>query len=750
MPGNALTAAHRAALLELLGTQTASHLLVNPAIQGALSKDWTTTPEHAGENTVLSALRTWWGLNYEGPLRWSQHHAKRGDQYVVDFGFDLANRPKWLQKNENIKYTGLRLPGHQEDACRGVQDFDWSSATAAELRATVGNLAPDWILAIDVLDYLQDPIPFLQNVAELYGEAANTGHMLVATRSKAFFDGLLEPVPETARHMRTRRTLRRAFRDAGLEVLGEFSPPLPDLPDILQEHYKEPALAELRTGKPPLHFWILRMNMTQTLPVERHDLEEWLEELEQEGAWHPRFRGLPPNASAQLVLRSVLDKHEQLAWRRVLADRPLLTARNTGGRLFVVRSGSVVAYHPEGRTEDGRPFVRVTRGPNSVVGELEVFNQDGSFADRLYMWSLYGAPPNRDSTVKRARAAKAPQIAATALEVPAAVVHDLLIDSKVLKNPFVRDLRAKVLDAELGLNHELKFSQKKKAENKTSKRAKSLLESVGIQALVDKDTHIYFVGRYGPRRVPKVAVAQVACLLERATEFDREWGLPEGPQGRILLFGDIHESRSEMYGVDSRDQTNRRATLAAVQFLERCYVIRPLCLNTSVSGAKTTLDEAKRPRWSREQITTSTSTQNNTEHINHLRSVASDASKNRGERFPRGDKKSPPTLEELFKLAYPAAPDAYETVKDAFLTAPGYCMVVVRSEYALRRMSMELSGSGLMDLLFLREALPRPAEEFLRQEDLRFVQHGIDHLYRRTEARRSHVDSSGRSFFVPA
>jgi hypothetical protein len=696
----------------LLGDQRISHILVNPILQGVLLENFEATSQPNPKHTLYSALRRWW-TEHERP--WRDWGAQNNVSTVLEFGFDLCRRPTWLAENDLIDYIGIRREGKTaaiESKTRLI-DRDWLSIDSlTPFFAEEGKRSeriPNWIVAVDVLDRHDDPIRLLTAIGNLYHGRNSTGHMLAVTRNPEFFGDFFSDLEAgLALKLSSRRKMRRLFRDAGFEILDEASPRLPEIPSVAEEFSGE-EVEKYLLGIPPLHFWILRMHNTRTNPVEREEIISWLNELEQK---RPQNASTPTNAprneSAKLVLRTLLDNLKGVHWRTISSPHRLLAARNAGGRLFIVREGQLVAYHPDVQSAASVPVVRLTRDPNEITGELEVFSERNPNADRLYMMSLHAQG-----------GAKEYQQITRALVIPASAVQLLMADEKVLGNPMLRDLRSKTLEAELGLRHN--HSLKKKSKDKSAKKTNHDNPEETASA-------VWFVGRWGARAVPRSAIGQLACLLEQAVEFDREWGIPTGANGRVVFFSDFHGARVRQFGTDLSQNYNRQAN-AAVQYLEACGVIRALALSSQIASANTTTPP--RPLNNFEPALPIRSP----ELINqHFKSVSDRA-------------KASVKLFDIDTKLQTINPMATTSFRNKFIGNGCYVTFLIESEYLLRRFAMDLTQDLLDDAQFARESLTRSTPEILDKFDLEFVDMSAKFLSERIDLELGHMDSLGMKVF---
>jgi CRP-like cAMP-binding protein len=456
--------------------------------------------------------------------------------------------------------------------------------------------------------------------------------------------------------------------------------------------------------------WVLALHSTHTVPVTPAEVDDWLKELGNQES-ELRAQAHSPSApfrfgSAQLLLRSIRRNLEGAHWRDIHPLERLLTARNTGGRLFIVRRGLFGAYHPQAEVAEPPPLrsrrafdgdIELTRGPNEVAGELEVFDEQGP-SDRLYMLSLSALPYEARSPSR-------------ALVIPAATVSRLLHDPQSLGNPLLQELRSKTLEAELGVRRAV------------VRRSKTSGNGNGNE-------NLEFFGRWGHRTASKSLIEQVACLFELALEFDRAWGVLPSHDRKLVIFANFHGARTRQFGTDSGNNYSAQ-TNAAVQFLEACGVVRPLCLSSHLASR-----DISRDNHGQEKAKVATKGQPTqrelTEHYDAVKREALQAA----ESLQLRDK-----LERI-------RPKSYVNFSANILESHTYVAALVESEVLLRRFAMDMTPELLDEARFGREFFAHARPTTFSPWDGKLARATMELMDRRIASGLGHLDSIGMALLT--
>jgi len=480
-------------------------LLVNPIISGLLQQQ-----DSLQEPPLFAALYQW--LNEDGksfePLpdkpdswyaAWSTRTLPQKIR-ILDIGCGDGYRGRWL-KHKRVTYKGidgsdqLVAAGQASKLDVNLDNLELPGVIAKNLSNWNGE-HPHWIFLITVLDHLKNPQQLLSEIAQLY-DYGDEGNIFVVTCNPRFYrqpittDGSkpttveIETIKEGDAHVqvyfRTRTHLRRLFRDAGLHVIDELSPWLPNLLAYLRGEIREEAF---NGAIPPLHFWLLRAQSTKRSSVSKPEIQAWANEL-------ASLSSIRQKATGELLAALMEhDEHlcEKLYWRKIPPGVPVTSRVNLGGRLFVPRRGTFELYEGSARSltqplTDTIPVLRFER--DEYFGELELFIQDEERA-RMYTRSVYAAPQ------QPAGLRESPEL----LEIPSDVVQRLMKNPNGLGSPMLGALRRKVLDTLLTppRTHWEKalVSGKAKGSLKTTKRDVVTAAALVAQALeADRERGAY-------------------------------------------------------------------------------------------------------------------------------------------------------------------------------------------------------------------------------------------------------------------
>ncbi|VTU42410.1 MULTISPECIES: hypothetical protein [unclassified Variovorax] len=559
--------------------------------------------------------------------------------------------------------------------------------------APIGHLRqrPQFILAVRLFDHIKDPAKLLAEIGQRY-EPGRSASMLVVTSNLRYFrktghppdfgeqpqvGGLTECRDGQQRFLRSRTEMRRLFRDAGFLIYDEASPLLPaGAQDLDGFTWREGDHAVA-----PFHVWLLGIHSTRREPANATQIEKWLSELTSERDAH---------GTAHLLLEAIKENLDGVHWRTIPADSPLIYKHNTGGQVFIVRTGRLGAYMPG--TEPGavrrvakskgtaaeaelpQPPAppppprqpRVVLDPNEAFGELEIFDHETEH-DRRFVSSVYGMPLDRRVPLS------------DVLVLPQETVQILMKLPKVLGNPMLVDLRTKSLES--SLRYEAPY--------------------VGTSKL-----SFQIAGAPHPRVVEPVNVSMVASLLALALEADREKALYALDGRRVIYIDRIHEAPSRLFQrFPGRDV--RAAINGALEYLQAAGVLglmRPVPLMAT--------PKEREERYAR------------------LREVAKE----------RNVHSALATIEK-------SAP-ASAAVFERFLKNPFYCLIIVEADMSLRKFVLEPTEELFTDTNASIVAKGKPSPESLAFWHDEMVKVSMDFWRTRIEADAWWYDSLGTPLAV--
>lgn len=672
-----------------------THALVDSVIKGLLLRKLL---RKEGPPSVSNAL----SVALEG-ASWQKTSAEKVG--CVDLGLDLLNRPGWIADNDGVWYLGLRAAAadapevNQHRGRVRVVSHDWRSTES--LRSHAESLQSlEWFLMVDSLDHVEEPGTLLDALSDCFRhDEDKMAHVLVVTRNIEFFgkDPSQWKIEQKPVKLRTRREMRRHFRDAGLHVLDELSPPAVDTPELRASLTDEQRKA-LDLGIAPLHYWVLLIHRAKKVAVTAGQVDDWMKELSAAAEHSGRAE------STELLLHSIKDRLEGVHWKSVSPGFPLVTIGNTAGRLFVVKDGTFGAFNAELTPTPGpiasaaaTPInAHLSRSTNDLIGEWELFDER-DHGDRLYMTSLYAM--DRD---------------ARALVIPAHTVSRMSSDGQVLDHPLLRDLRSKTLKAELG-----------------ARRA----------SFRSSESDIEFDGRWASRKVLRAFVEQTAVLLEMAMEHDRSAGLVAGDGHHLLVFSNFQQARYCQFGTNSSKGYNPQ-TNAALQYLEACGAIRLLCLRSMDNAAS---KDGIRGEGSNKDAAKA--------GAHHKMSATESGWKNFFDKLGRD------TVERAIKMGLQGRLNALHPIGDGpgggwtmfrknIIDSARYVAVWVESQALLRRFSMELSPALIEESRFRLGMFKKLSDAQFKLWDEKLADELVDHFLLRSTSRASRVDSIGMPLFA--
>lgn len=535
--------------------------LINPVIHGLLA-----SPNSANApSPIHDALAKWYGRYCkEGEASGEECEPPSDEWYdalqsmtvnvnsVLDLGCGEAYRGRWLSK-ASVKYVGVDVSklllasalAEKRFECF-VADLDTPKPLEGIWREAV---PPDLVLAITLLDQLEHPEYLLADIAALY-KTRHTGKMLVVTCNPEFYGHTGEgKQPVAARiatidgddggvaYLRSRQSLRKLFRDAGMHVVDEASLQLPARLAKLRGFDS----ANLNLSQSPFVFWLLEMHSTKRDMVKPQQLEEWLASLGTESS---------QSEVVQAILQSLQPEAKQLHWRRFQKDQIVVRRHNIGGRLFVVRNGTFEvevrgAADPE-REAGERKRWRFRQ--NEIFGELEA-EHDATRRVRRYSASVVATQTG-------------PMGHAEALEVPASVTHEVLRSSALLGNPFFNALRRKVLEGLL--RYDSSWVQKSTANPLVNDlRLGDLMKRQRISE--SEDLFKLSVGH----------TMAIASLLLQGLEGERERATIDHSTYRLVLVAQMRSALSEVTGRPIKKIDEEMAAFnRSIRFLASAGVLR--------------------------------------------------------------------------------------------------------------------------------------------------------------------------------
>jgi 2-polyprenyl-3-methyl-5-hydroxy-6-metoxy-1,4-benzoquinol methylase len=533
-------------------------LLVNPIIHELLSG-----PTALSSVTPLfTALDNWYTRHGE-KLRssntiprdwyeqWGRQNRPRAD--ILDIGCGDAYRGRWLAGSKSITYVGVDGSSHlleaEDNENRRFRLEELDVDTNADRLPGIWQSArpPKWVFLVTVLDHLSHPERLLRELAQMYMEG-DSGYLLVVTCHSRFYrEQPNHPEPKRVSiaslprgegdvnvYFRSRSEMRRLFRDAGMQVLDELTPPLPKIAD----KFGAQLIRDARGLIPPLHFWLLRADSTHCTPVDATELEAWSAEVARDDR--------TADGGTSYLLKAVIPHVDKLHWRHLSAGTPLVCKYNFGGRIFIVRDGQLELHefeqnspHPSDKAQPRLRFL-----PNEYLGELETYRERRE-RGHLYSMYVYATRDRADSETAGSRV----------LEIPGEVVLQLMADPRGLGNPMFMSLKNKLQETLVTYrNHSLSPADTNmKPGQDTSlsgRRAREFKPNVPQQ--------------------PKRDIVLAAALLSRALERDQDAYASQ--LRRVVYIKSASTAVEQLFDKSGPNMSNMLN--AAFDFLQRAGVIR--------------------------------------------------------------------------------------------------------------------------------------------------------------------------------
>jgi 2-polyprenyl-3-methyl-5-hydroxy-6-metoxy-1,4-benzoquinol methylase len=542
-------------------------LLVNPILHELLVQKHLITKS---QTPLFDAYYSWYkkhsadlSANCEIPTKWYKdwRPSEQGRTTILDLGCGDAYRGRWLAQRGRINYLGLDCSQQLLDAARSVDQFEVKRIDLEAEPHKVVDLwnfeePPKWVFMVTLLDHLRNPDKLLERLASMYS-ADDIGHILVVTCNPRFYRkrpsqsksqkvqiATIGKSGQVDVYFRSRTELRRLFRDAGLHVVDELSPMLPQAAAACRKH----DVSAYNISLAPLHFWLLRAEGTQLAPVACNELEEWAAGLDEQG--------IETEATRDLLV-DLQPHHEALGWKTIAPGAQVLAKLNLGGRLFIVRKGTLELYkgtqQANFETSDEQPEANLRFVPGAYFGELELFVQ-GKERERLYSTSVYATRMANSS--------------AKVLEVPADVVQELMKNKAGLGNPMLSSLRRKVIESLMTFGNRTPW---KPADIEVSPS-----NHLGKQGVHKK-----------LRSIPKRHIVMAATLIARALEADRDRGAYDFEARRIVYIKSVTKAVETLAHLKARGLAT--PLNHAFEFLQGAGVLR---LFKAVDPTKTRQDSS--------------------------------------------------------------------------------------------------------------------------------------------------------------
>jgi SAM-dependent methyltransferase len=427
--------------------------LINPVIYGLLIEK--NIQEFPGFSLIQAAYSNWLNNIYKknditDDNWYTSQIISDHSRTILDLGCGEGYRGRWL-KDKITKYVGVDLsfPLVAKAQESQVECHQADLNLSGSLRGVWNNgTPPDLILAITLLDQLENPEGLLKEIASMYSPGTR-GKMLVVTCTPEFYGatGLeTEPVHVKIRtilddeggpvYLRSRETVRRIFRNAGMQVIDETALPLPEC--FAGKSYVDNGF---NLAYSPFTFWLIDITGTLCKQVRQEEIENWLQTQNFDG--HNK-------ATAKAILEHFKCMADKLIWRSLTKSQMLIRRHNLGGRLFIVREGYFSA-HTSGnvfKNDSGHVKDNVwVFNENELFGELEIGNGSNS-KELLYVTSVIAGSHTHES------------VTAKVLEIPADVAQKSLLSCSLLGNVFFNGLRKKVIDGIIN-NFEVEYSGRK-------------------------------------------------------------------------------------------------------------------------------------------------------------------------------------------------------------------------------------------------------------------------------------------------